>query len=73
MSSVWPMWTMYVGRLSNEPRPELTVMISIPFCDAFVRGSLSALASGTDVAITFAPAATAAFNPLTCFATSLLA
>ena len=31
-------------------------MISMPFADAFVSGSLSALASGTDVAITFAPA-----------------
>jgi hypothetical protein len=61
------------GRLSNAPRPELRVMISIPFLDAFVRDPLSALASGTDVAITLALAAIAAFTPLTCLATSLLA
>ena len=72
-SSVWPTCTSYVGSESKAPRPEFTVMISIPFCDALVSGSLSALASGTDVAITFAPAATAALIPDTCLATSLFA
>src|SRR4051794_25527343 len=72
-SSVWPTCTSYVERSSNAPRPELTVMISIPFADALPSGSLSALASGTDVAITFAPAAIAALIPATCFATSLFA
>src|SRR5581483_11028000 len=72
-SSVWPTCTSYVGSESNAPRPELTVMISIPFFEAFVSGSLSALASGTEVAITFAPALIAALMPATCFATSLLA
>src|SRR2546421_4238796 len=72
-SSVWPTWTSYVGSESNAPRPELTVMISIPFFEAFVSGSLSALASGTDVAITCAPAPIAALIPATCLATSLLA
>ena len=48
-------------------------MISIPFLEAFVSGSLSALASGTEVAITFAPAAIAALMPATCLATSLFA
>ena len=38
-------------------------MISMPFADAFVSGSLSALASGTEVAITFASAAIAALMP----------
>ena len=48
-------------------------MISIPFLEALVSGSLSALASGTDVAMIFAPAPIAALMPATCFATSLLA
>ncbi len=48
-------------------------MISIPFFEAFVSGSLSALASGTEVAITFALAAIAALIPATCFGTSLFA
>ena len=64
---------MYVGSESNAPSPELTVMISIPLFEAFRSGSLSALASGTEVAITFAPEATAALIPATCFATSLFA
>ena len=67
------MWTMYVGSESKSPSPELTVMISIPFEEAFLSGSRSALASGTDVAITFAPAAIAALMPATCFGTSLFA
>ena len=48
-------------------------MISMPFLDAFVSGSLSALASGTEVTITFAFAAIAALRPATCFETSLFA
>src|SRR5256714_3743720 len=67
------MWTSYVGSASKAPRPEFTVMISIPFFEAFVSGSLSALASGTDVAITCAPAPIAALIPATCLATSLFA
>jgi hypothetical protein len=62
-----------VLRLSKAPRPELTVMISMPFDAALVSGSLSALASGTDVAITLTFAATAALSPATCFETSLFA
>ena len=72
-SSVCPMCTSYVGRESKAPRPEFTVMISIPVFEAFVSGSLRALASGTEVAITFAPAEIAALIPATCFATSLCA
>jgi hypothetical protein len=72
-SSVWPTWTMYVGRESNAPSPELHVMISMPRFDALVSGSLRALASGTDVTITFTFAATAALRPATCFETSLFA
>ena len=72
-SSVWPTWTMYVLSESKAPRPELTVMISIPLAEAFVSAPLSAFASGTEVAITFAFAATAALMPVTCFATSLFA
>ena len=71
--SSWPTCTSYVGRLSNAPSPEFTVMISMPAFDAFESGSLSALASGTEVAITFAFAAIAALMPDTCFDTSLLA
>ncbi len=48
-------------------------MISIPFEAAFVSGSVRALASGTEVAMTFAPPAIAALIPATCFATSLFA
>src|SRR5256885_9591316 len=48
-------------------------MITIPFFEALVRGSLRALLSGTDVAITFAAAAIAALIPAACFATSLFA
>ena len=60
-------------RLSNAPSPELTVMISMPFEAAFVSGSLSALASGTEVAMTFTLEAIAALMPETCLETSLLA
>ena len=38
-------------------------MISMPFDEAFLSGSRSALASGTDVAITFAPAAIGGVDP----------
>jgi hypothetical protein len=72
-SSVWPTCTSYVDSVSKAPRPELTVMISIPLLAARVSGSLSADASGTDVAMIFAFAAIAAFSPATCLATSLLA
>ena len=48
-------------------------MITMPFAAAFVSGSLSALASGTEVAITFAPPAIAALIPETCFETLLFA
>ena len=48
-------------------------MISMPFFDACVSEPLSALASGTEVAITCAFAAIAALMPATCFATSLFA
>ena len=48
-------------------------MISMPFAAARVRGSFSALASGTEVAITFTLAAIAWLSPATCFETSLLA
>ena len=48
-------------------------MISMPFLAAFVSGSLSALASGTEVAITCAFAAIAALRPATCLETSLFA
>src|SRR5215470_5339308 len=64
---------MYVFSESNAPRPEFTVMISMPFEAAVLSGSLSALASGTDVAITFTFAAIAALIPETCFETSLFA
>jgi hypothetical protein len=64
---------MYVFRESKAPRPELTVMISMPFEAAVLSGSLRALASGTDVAITFTFAAIAALIPETCFETSLFA
>ena len=48
-------------------------MISMPFFDALVSEPLSALASGTEVAITCAWLAIAALIPATCFATSLFA
>ena len=48
-------------------------MISIPRLAAVLRAPLSALASGTEVAITFAFEAIAALIPATCFATSLFA
>ena len=64
---------MYVGKESKAPRPELTVMITIPFWDALVRAPFSALASGTEVAMMLAFEATAALMPATCFGTSLLA
>ena len=48
-------------------------MITIPFAAAFASGSLSALASGTEVAITFAPPAIAALIPETCLETLLFA
>src|SRR5213592_5326698 len=47
-------------------------MISIPFCEAFVNGPLSALGSGADAAITFAPAEIAALIPAACLAGSFL-
>src|SRR2546421_12984687 len=72
-SSVCPTCTSYVGRESKAPRPEFTVMISIPLFEALRRGSLSALASGTEVAITLAPLATAALIPATWFGTLLFA
>jgi hypothetical protein len=59
--------------VSKAPSPEFTVMISMPFDDAFLSGSRSALASGTDVAITLARAEIAALMPETCFGTSLFA
>ena len=59
--------------MSKAPSPELTVMISMPFAAAFVSGSLSALASGTEVAITWTLDAIAALMPETCLDTSLLA
>src|ERR687887_1901254 len=67
------MWTSYVGNESNAPSPELTVMISIPFDDAFWSGPRSALASGTEVAMIFARFAIAALMPATCFGTLLFA
>jgi hypothetical protein len=48
-------------------------MIRIPLLEAFLSAPLSALASGTDVAITCAFAAIAALMPLTCLETSLFA
>jgi peroxiredoxin family protein len=48
-------------------------MISMPFDAARVSGSLRALASGTEVTITFTFAAIAAFTPATCLETSLFA
>ena len=48
-------------------------MISIPCFEARVSEPLSALASGTEVAITCAWFAIAALMPATCFATSLFA
>jgi hypothetical protein len=62
-----------VGSESNAPSPELTVITSIFRAAAFVSAPLSAFASGTDVAITFAFAAIAALMPVTCFGTSLFA
>ena len=64
---------MNVLRSGNAPAPELTVMIWMPFEAAFVSGSLSALASGTEVAMTLTFEAIAALMPDTCLETSLLA
>jgi hypothetical protein len=77
ISSSCPTWHMYVfwiaATLSKASSPELTVMISMPRFAAELSAPVNALASGTDVAITFTLAATAALMPATCLAMSLLA
>ena len=60
------------GQVVEGAEARVTVMISIP-SGGVRQWSLSALASGTEVAITFAPAAIAALMPATCLATSLFA
>ena len=77
ISSSWPTWHMYVFWMAGTPSkafsPELTVMISIPRFAAALSAPFNALASGTEVAMTFTLAAAAALIPATCFATSLFA